>query len=115
MKRVLEPRLARRLVALLAADEDREYLLTDLREAYRMRLERYGRATAWRWYWWQALRAIPVRLMERRRSLEPRRAAGVTGRVHPGFRLRLAARVFQRRPLYALGVAGTLGDRKSVV
>lgn len=109
MKRVLEPRLARRLVALLAADEDREYLLTDLREAYRMRLERYGRATAWRWYWWQALRAIPVRLMERRRSLEPRRAAGVTGRVHPGFRLRLAARVFQRRPLYALGVAGTLG------
>jgi putative ABC transport system permease protein len=102
-----EPRLARWLVAVLTPAEDRAYLLGDLRDGWRGRRSRSGPGAAWRWYWWQALRVIPARLSSGGGAAEPGDPRWRSGGVGPA--LRLALRSFGRRPLYAAGVALTLG------
>lgn len=105
------PRLAEWLVKVLTPEEDRSYVLRDLAEGYGRRVARSGRGSARRWYWWQAVRAIPACLSlgalfdgERDRAGRGWRRSGATGLA-----VRLALRSFRRRPLYAAGVAGTLG------
>jgi predicted permease len=107
MSGVREPRLARWLVTVLTPAEDREFLLADVCEGWRARRSRSGRAAAWRWYWWQAMRALPARLSAAREAAEPRGAGWRSGGTGPA--VRLALRSLARRPLYAAGVALTLG------
>ena len=102
-----EPGLARWLVAVLTPAEDRAYLLADLREGWQAMRARSGRGAARRWYWWQALRAIPARLSATGGSVERGAARRRPGGVGPA--VRLALRSFARRPLYASGVVATLG------
>lgn len=106
MSTVREPRIARWLAAVLTPVEDRPYLLADLRDAWLERRSGSGRVAAWRWYWWQALRVIPARMSAVRSEARPvdrvlRRGAGPA--------VRHALRSFSRKPLYAGGVALTLG------
>jgi len=110
------PRLAQWLVKRLTPEEDRSFVVQDLAEGYHRHVTRSGRGSARRWYWWQAVRAIPARLSPRGALFDRDRAwSGTGGRRSSGSGLavrlavRLAMRSFMRRPLYAAGVAGTLG------
>lgn len=96
------PRLPRTLVGLVVSAEDRAYILADLDERYWQIVETRGRSAARRWYWWQALRVAPLL----RDVRDPGRVAPWDG---VAAELRQSLRSLLRRPLYTLGVAGTLG------
>lgn len=97
------PALARALVRLFTAAEDRALLLEDLAERYREVARTKGLRAARRWYWAQTLSAVPWALVPDGAWLGRRSWAGVPGD------LRLGLRTLTRRPMYAVGVAGTLG------
>jgi putative ABC transport system permease protein len=97
------PRFARLLVKLLAAAEEGEFLVSDLDERFRQIASEEGPRAARRWYRRQALTAIPVALLPDVDLLRRRSWTGAIGD------LRLGMRSLRRRPLFALGVAGTLG------
>lgn len=92
------PRPARALIGLLTPETDRAFALDDLDETFARIAEERGNAAARRWYRGQALRSLPLAAGALR--------ATAGGRVADD--LRSALRVVRRRPLYALGVAGTL-------
>lgn len=97
------PSLARALVRLFTAAEDRALLLEDLAERYREVARTKGRRAAKRWYWAQALSAVPWALTPDGALLRRRSWAGMLGDLRSGMR------TLTRRPLYAVGVSGTLG------
>ncbi len=96
------PAVARALVRFCSDPSDRAFLLQDLSDRFRELARTKGPQVARRWYWTQALSTLRWALVPdtliRRRSW-----AGLVGD------LRLGLRTLTRRPLYALGVAGTLG------
>jgi predicted permease len=99
---VRPPALARFLAAFVAGRADREFLLGDLEDRFHRILEEKGVAAARRWYWSQVVRGIgwavrPDVEVIRRRSWE-----GIGGEVRSGLR------TLRKRPVYALGVTGTL-------
>lgn len=97
--RAQPPRGARALLARLTPHEERRYVLDDLDETFaRMARERGARA-ARRWYRGQLVRSLPLVAA----------AIGTAVRDWRNSDLRSAFRVLRRRPLYALGVSGTLG------
>jgi len=97
------PTIARAIVRLLSDPEDRDSLLNDLAERFKEVQATKGPEAAKRWYWSQALSAIPWAFHPDGGLMRLGRWAGLMGEVRSGFRL------FTRRPLYALGVSGTLG------
>lgn len=96
------PALARRLAALGVDAEDRPAALADLAERFEEIAAKRGVGVARRWYWWQAARGVPHRLRPDSKALRRRSWEGLAGDV------RLRARMLLRRPVYALGVLGTL-------
>ena len=97
------PALARALVRLLVRADDRDFLLSDLDDRFHQVAETQGPQAARRWYWKQALSAFPAALLPDFDLLRRRSWTGLAGD------LRLGLRTLRRRPLYAAGVAGTLG------
>lgn len=97
------PRLAREMIRLLAPVEDRGFILGDLEDRFRHLVRTRGRHAARLWYWRQALSVLPAALLSDLDLLHRRSWTGLAGDV------RLAVRTLRRRPLYAVGVAGTLG------
>ena len=89
------PRLARVLTRLACSPEDLQDVRRDLAEHHARVIEARGRGAAWRWYWWQVLRGVAARVRPRR--------------LTAGGGLRVSLRTLIRRPVYALGVSGTLG------
>lgn len=97
------PSAPARFLASLGVDrEDRPAALADLEERFVAIAEDRGPAAARRWYWWQALRGVAHRSRPDVGGLRRRRWEGIGGDI------RLRARVLVRRPVYALGVLGTL-------
>lgn len=96
------PRLARAVVRALSDAEDRAFLLADLDERFHVLVRARGRRAARRWYWRQALSAVPWALLPDGGLRERRGWSGFAGDV------RLGLRTLRRSPLYAVGVAGTL-------
>ena len=92
------PRLTRALLSLLVPPEDREFLVADLDDAFARRVREAGPAAARRWYRAQLVRSLPLAL----------RALGELARGGGLSDIRAALRVLRRRPLYAVGVSGTL-------
>ena len=97
------PALARGLVRLFSDARDRAFLLQDLDDRFSEMARAKGSRAARRWYWAQALSAVPWALRADGELMRRRSWAGLAGD------LRLALRMLTRRPLYAVGVAGTLG------
>ena len=95
--RAAPPLLARLLVRLASPAEDLEDVRRDLAAHHARVAAERGRWAAWRWYWWQVLRGIGTRI----RSARPSWPVASGG-------WRVALRTLARRPLYALGVSGTL-------
>ncbi len=93
------PAWSRALLGRLSSPSERDYVLADLDEAFARIAEESGVAAARRWYRGQALRSLPL--------LSARLVDLARGSVASD--LRGAIRVARRRPLYAAGVAGTLG------
>jgi len=58
--RIRPPRVAERLLRLLLNREERLHRLGDFEEVFQTLIESEGRFRAWRWYWWQVMRSIPV-------------------------------------------------------
>jgi len=107
MSPLVEPRLARACARLVIPTSVREDSLGDLAEGFRRRVARSGGLMARRWYWWQVLRAVPVRLSEGAATVTSAirgLAAGGWGRD-----LRTAFRAIRRRPTYAVSVVATVG------
>lgn len=96
------PRLARLLAILTAHPDDRDLLLADLAERFERVAEVRGVPAARRWYWSQVVRGLPYRIVDGRDRTGGRGSSGTWGDV------RLGVRVLRRRPLYAVGVVGTL-------
>lgn len=94
--------IARALVTLTSASEDRALLLADLEERFGAVAERRGPSAARRWYWSQAVRGVVVRLRPDADLLAARSWQGTLGD------LRTSVRSLTRRPLYVVGVVGTL-------
>jgi putative ABC transport system permease protein len=96
------PRLARFLLGLLVERADRDAVLEDMEERFRALASSRGPAAARRWYWSQTVRALPALLSPDAEDARRRAWQGTAGD------LRFAVRSLRRRPLYALGVIGTL-------
>lgn len=96
------PRLARLLASLSSTPDDRALVLADLAERYERLVEGRGVRAARRWYWSQALRGLPHRLRPDAGIAWPLTRSGAWVDV------RRSARSMRKRPLYALGVVGTL-------
>ncbi|MEJ2204209.1 MAG: ABC transporter permease [Gemmatimonadota bacterium] len=96
------PALARFLAAVVGGRDDRDFVLGDLDDGFQRVLAERGVRGARRWYWSQVLRGIgwavrPDAEVIRRRSWE-----GTAGD------LRMGVRTLRKRPIYAVGVIGTL-------
>lgn len=104
------PRLAQRLLALVALSEQRSALLGDLAEEYAFRAGLYGQRAAQRWYWRQARRSAAPFLLERLRLTWPDRptSSRKTRMAHWIRDFSYAARTMMRRPLFATTVVATL-------
>jgi predicted permease len=90
-------------VRLISRAADRDFLLEDLHDRFLEIAEAQGPQAAARWYWAQALSALPAALLPDIDLMRRRSWTGVLGD------LRLGLRTLRRRPFYAVGVAGTLG------
>ncbi len=97
------PALARALVRLFQDAEDRDFILADLADRFREIARTHGLRAAKRWYWSQAWSAVHWGLLPDIAVLRRGSWAGVLRD------LRLGLRTLRRSPLYAMGVAGTLG------
>lgn len=97
------PSLARALVRLFSDPEDREFLLADLAQRFHTLAETDGSRAARRWYWAQALSVLPWVFHTDGPLIRGRHWQGLLGD------LRSSLRTLTRRPLYALGVSGTIG------
>lgn len=98
MSAVHPPKWAKALVRRLTPREDRDFLIEDLDERFSAIVAHEGRSRARRWYARQALRAIL--------SFPPHAAEALLGGVRGD--LLLSVRVLRRRPLYTIGVVGTM-------
>jgi putative ABC transport system permease protein len=96
------PRLARFLLGLLIERADRDAVLEDMEERFRALASSRGPAAARRWYWSQTVRALPALLSPDAEAARRRAWQGTAGD------LRFAVRSLRRRPMYAVGVIGTL-------
>ena len=96
------PRLARALLMLMTAPEDREFVAADLDARYRAIAVESGDSRARRWYRSQVMRAIPSLLADRLMDLRQIGFSGV------GREFGRVIRRSVRSPLYSAGVAGTL-------
>lgn len=96
------PAVARAIVRLFSDAEDRAFLLQDLADRFQDVLEAEGPRAAKRWYWAQALSVVPWAFRLHGDWVRWRSWAGMVGDV------RFGIRTLRRRPLYAVGVAGTL-------
>ena len=97
------PRLARGLVHAVTHADDRDLVLADLHERFAEIASTRGLRAARRWYRRQALSAVAWALVPDLELLRKRSWSGLLGDVRSGLR------TLRRSPLYALGVAGTLG------
>ena len=97
------PAVARALVRLFSDPTDRAFLLEDLTERFHELARTEGLRAAKRWYWSQALSVVPWALRPDGDQIRRRSWQGVFGD------LRFTIRTLIRRPLYTVGVAGTLG------
>lgn len=104
------PKLAQRLIGLLALSEQRSALLGDLAEEFAFRAGLYGERAAHRWYWRQARRSAAPFLLERLRLSWPDRptSSRKTRMAHWIRDFSYAARTMMRRPLFATTVVVTL-------
>ncbi|MDA0329357.1 MAG: diguanylate cyclase [Gemmatimonadetes bacterium] len=96
------PQLARALVRLFSAREDRPFICEDLGERFLAIAEESGAGAARRWYWSQAVRAISAAAVPDLDLLNRRSWQGLIGDI------RQSLRVLRRKPLYTAGVTGTL-------
>jgi len=96
------PRFARIVARLVSPSEDRELLLADLDERFQAVVRSKGAGEARRWYWSQALRGMLARVRPDFELLSRRSWEGTMGDF------RQSIRSLTRRPLYSLGVVGTL-------
>ena len=96
------PELARRIAAIGAHGEDRALLLADLEERFTRLAAEQGLAAARRWYWSQAVRGLGGALLPTGELTRRGLHAGLIGDA------RHALRGLRRRPLYTIGVVGTL-------
>ncbi|NNL30275.1 MAG: hypothetical protein HKO77_04590, partial [Gemmatimonadetes bacterium] len=94
--------LARFVAGIGVHRDDRPAALADLEERFRLVASEEGQGAARRWYWWQALRGIAHRMRPDLDVLSQRSWAGILGDI------RLRGRVLVRRPVYSIGVMGTL-------
>ena len=103
MMRVQPPRIAARLLAFFTAAEDREIVLGDLAEEFRVvRVPRLGERAARRWYWSQVVRSIwPLFSFSWAQE-----GWGMTGL---GSDVVGALRLFRRAPAFAFVVVLTVG------
>ncbi len=92
------PRWAERLIRAVTPREDEEYLVADLAERYEQVAAANGRTVARRWYRRQALRSVLA--VPSFASVEV-----VDGAVGDA---KIAMRLLRRRPIYTLGVVGTM-------
>ncbi|MGH7575725.1 MAG: FtsX-like permease family protein [Longimicrobiales bacterium] len=97
------PAAARILVRVFSDPEDRAFLIRDLADRFDDVLRTEGPRAARRWYWVQALSAVPWTMRQSGDRLRWRSFTGVVGDLRFGFR------TLWRNPLYAAGVTGTLG------
>lgn len=96
------PRLARFVAALGVDAEDRTLALADLEERFQRVAAAEGEGAARRWYWSQALRGLWYRVRPDVGLLRRRTWSGSWSDLRQG------ARTLARRPVYAVGVVGTL-------
>jgi len=96
------PRLARLVAGLLSPSADRSFVLADLDERFEAISATSGYRRARRWYWSQALRGGLALLTPDLELAKRRSWTGTAGDVRQG------VRTLRRRPLYTLGVVGTL-------
>lgn len=96
------PVVARVIVRLFSDAEDRAFLLHDLADRFQDVLRTHGARGARRWYWAQALSVVALAFRLDGDRIRWRNWAGIVGD------LRFGVRTLRRRPLYAVGVAGTL-------
>lgn len=101
------PRTARALLRLACPPEDRALILADLDERFQTIRTESGVRRARLWYWGQAARGIPVGFLSR---FDPTGPGGHGSSAGGGFgsELRRSIRGLRRRPLYLLGVTGTM-------
>ena len=92
------PKVARAILSRLVSVDDRAYVLRDLEERFEHVAAESGIGAARRWYWSQVLRGLPALL----------RSGSLTGGWPGAAEVRQAARALRRRPLYLLGVSGTM-------
>ena len=97
------PAVARALIQFFSDRADREFLLADLADRFHEMAGPEGLRAAKRWYWSQALSVVPWALRLDSDRIRRRSWQGVLGD------LRFTLRTLMRRPLYTVGVAGTLG------
>ena len=97
------PAVARGIVQFFSDPEDRAFLLEDLADRFGEVARTEGLRAAKRWYWSQALSVVPWALVSDFELIRLRSWQGMLGDI------RFALRTLIRRPLYAVGVAGTLG------
>jgi len=98
------PRLARWLIRHALPSDARECVVGDLDEEYARHRAPAGRASAWFWYWSQALRSVlqtspqEITMGDCRPSFRTRGAAALSAMPHD---LRFAVRTLRRAPGYA--------------
>lgn len=97
------PRLARSIASFAAPPDDRDLILADLRERFDVICAERGRVRARIWYWSQALRGLGAAVLPSGALAQRLTQVGLAADV------RHAMRGMRRRPLFALGVVGTLG------
>lgn len=104
------PAVARAIVRACSDPEDRVFLLEDLAKRFHEIGRTEGPRAAKRWYWSQALSVVPCALrlltdavLRAGHRIQRRSWARVVGELRSG------VRALWRRPLYSVGVAGTLG------
>ncbi len=101
------PRIAESILTLFYRGEAGKELAGDLEEEYRFLAAARGPGSARRWYWWQAVRSVAVRLCwaRRPRAAEPR----LGRRRRPALGILTAVRSLVRAPGVTLLVIVTLG------
>jgi putative ABC transport system permease protein len=96
------PRIPRTFIALTTPRDDRALVLADLDERFAAIALESSPERARRWYWSQAIRSLPSRLRPDREAIRRHSWTGIFGDV------RQSVRLLRRKPLYTLGVTGTL-------
>ncbi len=103
------PRLAERALSLVCAADERPYVLSDFRDAFRERLDSRGVAAARAWYWREVARSLaPLALcrLESRHRRVPAASNELWSRLAGD--ARFALRLTHRAPLPSIAVVATV-------